>query len=140
MADSIPRAYLKELADTLAAESLKVAFFVNTTNYNTLTATTYAAMVAGGATEVSASGTGYTTGGYALAGLTSSNLATNGAKVTASVTTLAAATLTYRYAVIYNATSGKIRFIKDHLTDKTITGGTVTITWDATNGILNFSF
>lgn len=140
MADSIPRAYLKELTDTLAAESLKVAFFVNLTGYDPLTATTYAALVSGGATQVSAAGTGYTTGGYALTGLASSNLATNGAKVTASATVLAAATLTYRYAVVYNATSGKIRFIKDHLADKTVTGGTVTITWDATYGIMYHIF
>jgi len=139
MADSIPRAYLKELTDTLAAESLKVAFFVNLTSYDPLTATTYAAL-ASTATEVSPTNTGYTTGGYALTGLASSNLATNGAKITASATVLSNATLTYQYSVIYNATSGKIRLIKDHLTDKTVTGGTVTITWDATLGIIYFSF
>lgn len=140
MADSIPRAYLRELATTLAAESLKVAFFVNLNNYDPLTATTYAALVAIGASEVQAAGTGYTIGGYALTGLASSDLAPNRAKVSASATVLSSATLTYQYSVIYNATSGKIRLIKDHLTAKTVTGGTVTITWDATLGIIYFSF
>ena len=140
MADSIPRAYFKELTDTLAAESLMVALFVDLTGYNTLTATTYA-VLADTAQEVLSSGTGYTTGGYALTGGTSSNLATNGAKfTTASALAVTAATFTCRYAVIYNSTTGKIRFIKDLLADKTVTTGTLTITWDTTNGIISFSF
>lgn len=138
MADSIPRAYLKEIMETLVGESLKVALFVNLTGYNELTASTYA-VLAGTATEVT--GAGYTTGGVALTGEASSNLATNGAKFTASATAIVSSNYTCRYAVIYNSTSpGNIRFIKDLGADKTISGGTLTITWSAVNGIVNISF
>lgn len=139
MADntSIPRTYLKELTDTLKAENLKVAFFVNIAGYDTLAATNTLTTLRATATEVSDAS--YTAGGYGLV-TTSSNLATNGAKLTATSTAVAASSFTFRYSVIYNTDSGNIRFIKDHLTDKVITGGTLTIAWDATNGVVNFSF
>lgn len=139
MADSIPRARRKAWADTIAAKTLYAALFVNLTGYDELTATTYALLVVGGATEVSASGTGYTTGGVALSGVASSNLATNGAKVTASATTISSATFTFRYVCIYDHTTGTIEGIKDLLADKTVTGGTVTITWDSTNGVIKIN-
>ncbi len=113
MANTIPRARKKADADLMAAKTLKVALFVNLTGYNELTATTYAALVSGGATEVSASGTGYTTGGYTLAGLTAANLATSGARVTANATSVASATFTYRYSVIYESSSGNIEGVVD---------------------------
>lgn len=139
MADSIPRAYLKEITDTLAAETLKVALFTNLTGYDPLTASTYA-VLAGTATEVSNAGTGYTTGGIALTTKVSSNLATNGAKFTADNFSLSGATFTCRYAVLYNSSNGKIRLIKDLGSDYPVSSGTFTLTWDATNGILKTSF
>ena len=139
MASSVPRARRKAQADVVAAKTLKAAFFVNITGYDELTATTYAALVSGGGTEVSASGTGYTTGGIALASVAASNLATNGAKVSAATLTLASATFTFRYIVIYDVTSGSIEAIVDAGSDKTVTGGTVTVTWDAVNGIIKWS-
>lgn len=139
MASSIPRERRKEIADATAAKTLKVALFVNLTGYNELTATTYAALVSGGATEVSASGTGYTTGGYALAGLASANLATNAARVTANATTVTSATFTCRYGVVYDNSTGKIEAVVDFGSDKTVTGGTMTITWDATQGLLQYA-
>lgn len=144
MADSIPRSYLKERMDTLASEGLKVAFFVDLTGYNPLATTnTYTSLKAGGATEVSNSGTGYTSGGYLLRNVTSSvsgDASTYGAKITASATGISGATFTFRYSVIYNSNTGKIRGIKDHLSDKSIVGGIVVITWDAVNGIIADSF
>lgn len=139
---SIPRARRKEIADQYVAKTLKVALFVNLTGYNELTATTYAALVSGGATEVSASGTGYTTGGYTLSGLASAELATNSARVTATATTVASATFTCKYAVIYDSATGKIEGITGfdaNNSDKVVTGGTITITWDNTSGLLNLA-
>lgn len=139
MADytSIPRTYLKELTDSLSQESLKVALFVNITGYDELAATNTITTLRATATEVSHAS--YTTGGYVL-NTTSSNMATNGAMLTATSTTVAAAEFTYRYSVIYSSSTGKIRFVIDHLLDKTITGGTLTIAWNATEGVINFSF
>ena len=139
MASSIPRVRRKAYADTVAAKTLKAAFFVNVTGYDELTATTYAALVSGGAAEVSSSGTGYTTRGVALASVAASNLATNGAKVSAATLTLASATFTFRYIVIYDTVSGTIEAVIDAAADKTVTGGTVTVTWDATNGFLKIA-
>lgn len=140
MASSIPRAYLKEITDALAAENLYVAFFTNTMTYNELDATnTYTAVAALGG-EVSASGTGYTTAGYALSNEASAVVgSTNAVKLTADATTLASATFTARYAVIYAFTSKKIRAIVDFGADKTVTGGTITITW-STDGIVKLSY
>ena len=140
MADSIPRVYLREITTALAAETLKVAFFVDLIGYTETDATnTYTSLVSGGATEVASNGTtNYTTGGYTLT-TTSSNMTGNGAKLTATYTSLASATLSYRYAVIYKS-GGNIRFIKDHGSLRSVTSGTITITWDATNGIVNFKF
>jgi hypothetical protein len=139
MADSIPRAYLKELTDTLAAETLNVALFVNLTGYDATTATTYAALAAT-ASEVSATGTGYTTGGILLSGKASANYGSNGAMMTATATAVTAATFIARYAVIYNATTGKIRFIKDLLSNVSVTSGTFTVTWNTVSGVVNITF
>ena len=136
MASSIPRARRKDYADTLVAKALKVAFFVNLTGYDPLTATTYAAL-AGTATEVSNAGTGYTTGGYSLTGLASSNLATNGAIVTANASAVATATFTAQYGVIYDSATGKIEGVSDWLVPYVVTNGTITVTWDAVAGIFN---
>ena len=138
MASSIPRATRKRYADSLAGTSMKVALFVDITGYAELTATTYTALDVT-ATEVSSVGTGYTTGGYTLT-LSSANLATNGAKVDAVATSVAAATFTCRYAVIYiNAAAGTdyIVAVSDFGSNYTVTNGTITITWDATDGLIS---
>lgn len=135
MASSIPRRGRKAVTDALLAKTLKVALFVNITNYDPLTATTYAALKAGGATEVNHAS--YTTGGYALAGKASANLATNGAILTANPTSVASATFTCSYGVIYDSVSGNIEGISDFGAAFTVTNGTITITWDITNGLFN---
>ncbi len=141
MASSIPRAYLKELSDALAAEPLYVALFTSAMVYTeTATTNTYTTVAAAGG-EVSNSGTGYTTGGYALSALTSGVVgSTNAVKVTATATSVVSATFTARYAVIYNGTSKKIRGVVDFGSDKVVTGGTFTINWDNTNGVFNITF
>lgn len=138
MASTITRARKKAYADTLAAKTLRVALFVNINGYDPVTATTLAALRAT-ATEVSNVGTGYTTGGYPLV-LTAANVgATNVSMVTATATTVAAATFTCRYGVIYEVSTGNIEGISDFGADYTVTAGTIEITWDATNGLFNIA-
>jgi|APFre7841882654_1041346.scaffolds.fasta_scaffold56191_2 hypothetical protein len=138
MASTIPRTRRKAIADAYVAKSLKIAFFTNLTGYDPLTATTYAALVSGGATEVSAAGTGYTTGGYALTGTAASNLSgVNGAIVTASVVTVGSATFSAQYGVIYDNATGNIEGIEDWGASYVVTNGTITVTFDSTNGIFN---
>jgi hypothetical protein len=136
MASSIPRARRKAVADVIAAKTLYVALFVNLTGYDELTATTYTALLTSGASEVSSTLTGYTTGGYPLASVLSSNLSTNGAKVSATDFSLSAATFTFRYIVIYDNVTKTIEAIIDALADKPVVAGTVNIAWNATNGII----
>ena len=143
MASSIPKAHRKEITDAYVTDNLYVALFTSGGwVYDATNAghNTYANIIAAGCTEVSAVGTNYVTGGYALAGEASSYVgATNVAILTANATTVAAATFTCRYAVIYKATGGLIRAVIDLGGDKTVTSGTMTITWDATNGIIKVS-
>jgi len=145
MASSIPKAHRKEITDAYVLENLKVALFVSGGWVYSATNAghdTYPNIIAAGCTEVSAAGTGYTTGGYALTGEASSYvLATNVTILTANATAVAAATFTCRYAVIYetNTANQKIRAVIDLGGDKTVTSGTMTITWDGTNGIIKCS-
>jgi hypothetical protein len=139
MASSIPRTRRKEVADAYVAKTLHVALFTHPlTGYDPLTATTYTALAAT-ATEVSASGTGYSTGGYALANKAAANLSTNGAIVTASPTQVTNASFTCRYAVIYDFATKKIEAVSDFLVDYVVTSGTITITWDATAGLIQIA-
>ena len=142
MASSIPKTYRKEITDAMAAETLKVALFVSTGWVYSATNTahgTYTGIKSAGCTEVSATGTGYTTGGYAL--ITTSNYigANNEAALFATATAVSSATFTCRYAVVYEDTGKKIRAVVDLGGDKTVTSGTMTITWDVTNGIIKVS-
>ena len=139
MADSIPRSYLKEITDLLAAETLKVAFFTSALSGYTETAASSLYSALSG--EVSASGTGYTTGGYTLASLTSATIgSTNAVGVTAAVVSLpSSSTITCRYLVVYNSTTSKIRAVKDLSYDRIVSNGSFTITWDATNGVIKVS-
>lgn len=137
MASSIPRARRKDYADAQVAKNLKIAFFTEMAAYDELTATTYAA-VAAICTEVSSAGTGYTTGGYALMGKSSSLLSTNGATMTANPTSVANATFATRYGVIYDSATGNIEGVQDWLATYTVTNGTITVTPSATDGIFKY--
>ena len=140
MASSIPRTARRRYAAYLSALSLKVAFFTDTTGYSATAATnTYTTFVAGGATEVAHAS--YTTGGYALT-VADSDLAGNGAKLTATATSVSSATFSVQYAVIYrNAAPGSdhIEAVVDFGSSYPIVNGTITITWDATNGVINIA-
>jgi hypothetical protein len=87
--------------------------------------------------EVSAVGTGYTTGGNTLASPTAGYTAgTNVAKFSGANVTFTAVTLTARYAVIYDAQSGVaatnrlIAYI-DFGADVSPVAGDLVITWNA---------
>jgi hypothetical protein len=138
MASSIPRERRKDYAVTMAAKNLKIAFFTEMAAYDPLTATTYTAL-ASICTEVLSSGTGYTTGGYALTGKTSAYLSTNGAIMTAYPLSISNATFSARYGVIYDSVTDKIEGVQDWGVTYVVTSGTMTITFDNTNGVFNFA-
>lgn len=89
-------------------------------------------------------GTGYTAGGATLAGVALTyDTATNTVKLDADDVSWAGATITARYAVIYDdtpstaATKPLIAYV-DFGADVTSTGGAFAITWDAA-GIATFT-
>lgn len=137
MADSIPRAYLKEITDALAAEPLYVAFFKSDmTGYDELAASS---LYSGLGNE--STGTGYTAGGIALTSLSSAAVGTeNATALFAAASSVTNTGLTARYAVIYNHTTSKIRAVKDFGSDQILVNGTFTVTWDSTNGLIKISF
>ena len=102
----------------------KVALLTNAFVYASGTHVLYA--------DVSANevvGTGYTAGGATLSGRAVAYDGTN-AYLSATNSQWTTATFTARYAVVYETSGGKIRAIYDFL-DKTVTGGTFTIQWNA---------
>jgi hypothetical protein len=135
MADSIPQSYLKEIITTLAAEPLYVALFSGTTlvGYDPTSATNTYTTLAAANTQVGA------TGGYALT-CQSANYSSTGAMLTATTTTIAGVSFTCRWLVFYEFTGKKIRFIKDLLTNTTVTSGTLTLVWSATDGLIKFTY
>lgn len=144
MASTIPRTTRKRATDAIAAKSLYVALFTNSlSTWNPLsdaqdTYTEVAALF----TEV-ANGNGYTTGGFALTESSSYIGATNAASVFLATTTIPACTFTFRYAVIYDHVAAPNDFIEAVIEmpggDKVATGGTITIEWDAVNGVIKCS-
>jgi hypothetical protein len=82
-------------------------------------------------------GAGYTAGGVALTTPASSAVGAN-AKFTAANTVFSAVTVTARYAVVYDPTTGHIVSQHDLGGDKVVTGGSLTLTWNA-SGILTVS-
>jgi hypothetical protein len=139
MASTIPRTRRRAYANTLAAKTLYVALFTNATGYDPVAATNTYTTFAASATEVSASGTGYTTGGYALTLTPSDTGATNVSKVSATATTIASATFSFSYAVVYDHTSGNIEGVIDMLGTYTVNTGTITLTYNATLGLFNIA-
>jgi len=90
------------------------------------------------------SGTGYTAGGAAL-GSKSVNYdaATNTTSLRAGATSWSGATFTARYAVVYKdtgsgSTSPLLGYV-DFGGDETVSSGTFTITWDATDGVMKIT-
>jgi hypothetical protein len=139
MASVIPKMARKRITDLTAAKTLYIALFPNTLVYDPLNVayTTYA-QIAALFTEVP-NGSGYVTGGFLLTPTSSYIGATNSSAVFLATTIIAGATFTFRYGIIYDHSTGTIEAVVDMGGDKTVTGGTVTITWDAVNGTIKVS-
>lgn len=139
MASSIPRARRKAYADALAAKTLKIALFTNATGYDPVATTNTYTSFKVGATEVSAAGTGYATGGYALTLAASNTGSTNVSKVTATATSIASATFSFTHAIVYDTATGNIEGFIDMGGTYTVTAGTLTLTYDSTLGLFNIA-
>lgn len=131
MADLVPKFYKKTITDALntlaGAGTLKLALFTSSYTPNANTDELYSGL----SNEVSNSGTNYTTGGVALTGGASAYVDTTNAAFDAADATWAAATFTARYGVLYNTADSKIKAIFDFGGDKTVTGGTFTVVFNA---------
>ena len=139
MASVIPKMARKRVTDLIAAKTLYIALFPNTLAYDPLnTAHTTYAQVAALFAEVP-NGSGYVTGGYLLTPTSGYIGATNASAVFLAQTSIIGATFTFRYGVIYDHTTGTIEAVVDMGGDKPVVGGTIAITWDATNGTINVS-
>lgn len=122
MANVTPKFYKKEITDALAAETLKFALFTSAYTPNANTDELYSALTG----EVSSVGTGYTTGGIAVtAGKTSTYIDTTNARLDADNLSLASASFTARWGVLYNTVNSKIRGIYDFGGDKPVSTGTI---------------
>ena len=137
MASTIPKEVKKAIIDGYLAETTwKVALFLSTSNC--LTQYLYSACT----NEVSSSGTNYTTGGNTVTrkawGSGSGYVDTSNAYIDANDVSWTNATLTARYAVVYETTTSKIRAIYDFATDKTVTAGTFTLVWNS-GGLVKIS-
>ena len=130
MASTIPKEVKKETIDGWLAEaSWKVALFTSASDC--LTKSLYSAC----SNEVSNVGTGYTTGGVTLTraawGAGSGYVDTTNANLDASDSSWTTASFTARYAVVYNTSTSKIRFVYDFGTNQTVTAGTFTVIWNS---------
>jgi hypothetical protein len=131
----ISKFYKKTVTDALRTLSpaLKCCLMKNTHPYaSAVSQELYAAISVN-----ECSGTGYTAGGILLSVPASSQVGDN-AKFTASPAIFSGVTLTARYAVVYDPTTGRIVSQHDLGGDKPCVGGTLTLTWN-TNGILTVS-
>ena len=129
-------AFNKEI-DFAGADAIKVALFTSSYTPNQNTDQYYDAL----SNEV-ANGGGYTTGGKLLAGCDLS-IAALVLKLTSTDLTTAwgpGATISdAKYAVIYDDTPGSNKPLIGYATfaaARTVVDGTLTITWDATNGLV----
>lgn len=135
MASVIPKELKKEWADSLTAETWKVALLSNAFTYVSGTHVNYTDVTGN---ELAAGG-GYSTGGATMSGKVAAYVDTTNANIDASDTQWTSATFTARYACVYNAASPfKIRAIYDFGADYTVTGGTFTIQWNA-GGLVKIS-
>jgi len=123
-----------------ANDTIKVALCTSSYTPNQDTHTYYSDIT----NEVSSSGTGYTTGGASLSGKSVNyDASSNVLSLRASASSWSSATFTCRYAVVYKDTgSGATSPLLGYVNfggDETVTSGTFTITWDATDGVLKIT-
>jgi hypothetical protein len=110
------------------ATGLKIALFTSSA-----TITAASTLYSGLTNEVSNSGTNYTTGGNAVSASAWSG--TTSPKFTGTIASWAAASFTFRYAVIYDTATSKIIGFYNFNSDQQVVSGTVALTFD-TNGML----
>ena len=134
MADLIPKFYKKSITDDLAAATLKLALFTSSYTPSANTDELYSGL----SNEVSSSGTGYTTGGATVVSKASAYIDTTNAALDAADVAWSSATFTARYGVLYNTADSKIVAVYDFGGDKVVTGGTFTVTWNA-SGLVKVS-
>lgn len=124
------RVYLQGV--DLTSATIKAALF--TSSSNIVPASTIYSSLTG---EVSSSGTGYTTGGNAVTGFTWAG--TTSPQINSGVIAQwHPADFSYRFVVIYDATTGKILTYEDMGTDQTITSA-LYLSFDSTNGYIKVS-
>ena len=133
MANVVPYSFGQELlkgAHNFASNTFKLALY--TANPYTTASTAYSV---GEANQVSASGTGYTTGGNSLTGNAVANQ-TNVATVDFSDTSWSSATFSAAFGVMYNSSaSDKLVVVLDFGGTKSCSNGTFTISFpDPTSG------
>jgi hypothetical protein len=120
----------KEFTDAIAAEGtankLKIALFTSSHPYASAPSQQkYSDIIAN-----ECSGAGYNAGGILLTGVTSA-LTGDNAKLTANNVVYTPITTIARYAVVYNTDTSLIRGQYDLGGDKNVSGGTLTVTWNA---------
>jgi hypothetical protein len=132
---TISKYYKKTITDALQVltPALKCALMLNTHPYASAASQEHYADIS--ANECT--GVGYTAGGVALTVPSSTQVGDN-AKFTAAATAFSGITLIARYAVVYDLTTGHIVSQHDLGGDKNVSGGTLTLTWNA-SGILTVS-
>lgn len=85
-------------------------------------------------------GTGYTAGGQALTTVAvAADNPNHRMKMTADNVVWSGSTITFRYAVLYDTVGGDLIALYDPGTTVSDTAGTLTVTWDATNGVLDLA-
>lgn len=130
----VPKITKKDVTDSWKAEAdahqLYVALFLSTSNCETQTLySTCTNQVAGGVG-------GYVTGGKELVATS----AYDGENAVLGGTNLAwtTASFTFRYTVVYNTVTSKIRGIFAEAVDRIVTGGTITVQWNP-SGLIKVS-
>ena len=131
MANVVPYSFAQELlkgTHNFTSNTIKLALY--TANPYTTASTAYSSGVAN---QVSASGTGYTTGGNTLANPVVANQ-TSVATLTFDQTQFTSATFSAAYGVIYNnSASDKLVVVLDFGGTKSCSNGTFTITFPSTS-------
>ena len=112
----------------LTAATMKCALFTSAQTGLSATATLYSGITG----EVTV-GSGYTTGGNSITGLAWSG--TINPIITGTIAAWGISTFTFRYAVIYDVTTGKIIAYSDFGSDQVVSAQTLTLTFD-TNGFI----